>query len=233
MEKWFSGFGRGVRDNVGATLVIAVGLGLWTATKVYAEQTPLGLPFALSMGAVVGMCVVVSWGHLAQMHERAKRTRRRTPADAERQIREWLYRYGFSVTQKPHPALEFGLELNDPGAPLPITIIQVKGEAWLMVSARMNMDDPTKALVAAQAPLYRFDVATQLAQLEVEYQMIPAEHPTPDVLIHEKLVFDETVDDLRFLNVVRRVRTGAVLVGVLTQRAIVANPPPQLPAVIP
>ena len=116
IPKWLSSFTFHVARSAATALVIAAGLAVWAALKLYAADIQLGLPFAAVGGLLVFVAIVIAWNQLQQIDDRNQRKRlaQRSSAEIEKQIWEWLRKNNFAIQNEPDPKLaDFRLNANN------------------------------------------------------------------------------------------------------------------------
>jgi hypothetical protein len=230
LPKWLTGFLLHVTKSAATAMVIAGGVGLWAALKIYAAATQLGLPVALSGGVVVFAAMVTAWSSLQQIDERHQKMRlaNRSPAQIGEQIRQWLWRYRFSATLAPRPDADFAMDADN-DQKISVTIVKLSQNPWVSVAAGVDIDPMHRVAVTRNGDLFRYELVIALVQLGVEYEIVVDGNVITGVRINQSVWFDERINDLSFLHAIMAVRRGVRLATAMVLRLQLIDPPKQLP----
>jgi hypothetical protein len=203
----------GTAEVVGTAIVAIVGGG---GALVSALHEGLAMTAAIWLGAI-GFCVVIQTAiGLLWFFDRAKRLSKeeRTPAEFEREIRDWLHRFHFTVTRKEDPSAHFAMEVKNQHPEMPMVIAMPKGMPWLTITGRLRFNPPEAA--ALSTTTFPYDLAKELGRLDLDFEAQREAGGIVGVVIRNLLYVDGTTRDFDLLNALRRARGGLVMVVAMT-----------------
>lgn len=209
LPKFLSTLAADARTGIVGALAVTAGLAV---LAVFAGW--MGIPAALLSGAMLFAIIGLAWNQWQQVLERDQKRRKAkwTPADTEKRIRDWLYAFRYQIRDATLAQTYFSMFItNDMG--LQFNIRQMRDTPWVVIESRNGIpsDDKDNRLFAAvNDPRLHFkvDVSIELAQLGVEHLWTESEGRI-DLSIERKVVFDETMTDMKFFDDLLLVHRGA------------------------
>jgi hypothetical protein len=218
--KWIKRRAENLFDNALFAIVSIAGVSI---------ASTLGLtriidgPSAVITGLFIFACLAVAWNQLAQILARHARNQsgRLAPSDIEKQIWDWLKRYGFKLVEVPNPGCDFSLTAELEGRPPAVTIVKLSTNPWVTILTNVGFEDDRRALVRKRAPLIHKDVGIALVQLGVEHDMeFDGQGCLSKVQIRTLMPFDFRTTDLELLTAMRNVRGGALIAAEMLNRIV-------------
>jgi hypothetical protein len=201
------------------TLLFAAIVAVWTARQPSLKQWAGPVGVAVFIGTVALSFLL--YNQFAIFRDRKKSERLLTPLEIEKRVRDWLYRRKFTVANDPQSYAHFQLVCTDYEG-LKVTIMQLRDEPYLTIISKAIWEDNESGAVVRQmieAPGSTFleDLSIELAQLGVGYEVMGS--PPREILIEQKVLFDESVTELEFLRHILLIRRGLDLVMSLMKRS--------------
>jgi hypothetical protein len=237
--KWFEKIRLAIVDSALKYVIeAAIGAGI-AAVAAYRSLATTAGAWAPVVPYLVGVCAVFVFGIILlainqykQLRDSAKKERmaQRTPAEIERQIREWLYKYKYQIKDANTPETRFNMLVTN-RQDLKFNIMLPKETPFVVIATKTTIprgDDLYKTVKSAGST-FRFDVGIALAQLGVEFDMSEPDKGV-EVLLQRPILFDEAVTDLSLMREIMLVHRGLSIFNFLAGRATIgSSATPQLP----
>ena len=136
-------------------------------------------------------------------------------------LRDWLYRYKFSITDDPQPKAIFQFVARDSEG-RPVVVSQLKDELFLTLGAKLLVPEKDQqkldSVTADKKSTLLDDLKIEMARFGVGFLGIT--HPLRAITIEEKVPCDDKLTELAFMQRVMFVRRAQILIGQLIGRAI-------------
>lgn len=135
-------------------------------------------------------------------------------------VRDWLYRYKFSITDDSQPNATFQFVARDSEG-RPVVVCQLRGELFLTLGAKLLVSEEDQQRLD---PITGGENSTLLEDLKIEMArsgvgFVGIAHPLRAIIIEEKVPCDDTLTELVFMQKVMFIRRIQVLIGELLSRA--------------
>jgi hypothetical protein len=215
-------FASGILQNLVSAVIVSLAGG-WAAGW-YSAQVSGDLSSAVTRGVIVFGVILVAWNQLREMHEAALRAKRarRTPAEIEKQIWEWLKGFGFKLAQVPNAGCDFSLTAEMEGRPPALTIVKMSGTPWVLIVTNVAFEEIHRDVVHARAPMIMGDIGMALIQLGTVEQELQRDDAGRLALVQLRylLPFDGNTTSLQLLTAMRAVQSAALLTAEMYNKVL-------------
>jgi hypothetical protein len=226
------------RSQVAVGLVTSIALAaiaaVWTFLKVYALLAAEAFGGFAAVGAALFVAfALVGLANQLQQMDRASQIRRlirRTPRDIQKQIRDWLWRYKFSVQDDPIAIADFRLKVDD-DRQVPLTIAKAIDAPWITISSNILFEPEKRTALGPRLERIVEDMGLELIRLGMEWQPRLEDGATIGMSVGHLMPFSVATTDLELLRGIKLVRGAMAIVATIFNRAaagaIAAAPPPK------
>ncbi|MCH7577369.1 MAG: DUF2299 family protein [Chloroflexi bacterium] len=189
-------------------LATVIGAAIWAAILNWDGPTVI----LLIVGLLAGTLFVA---------DRTLYLYRRFRGASEATLRSWVHQSHYSIRNDPQPNAIFQFLLTEPGG-RKVVVGRLKGDPELLTIGAMlrpasEDEEVFDKLTAPEYATLIADLQIEMARLGVGFQGIV--HPLRQVYLEDKLLFDQSLDNLAFIRSVMFIQRAEVLFLGLLNRA--------------